>query len=418
MKGWLVNLLLGALLLIGAIWLNWDDEQRQELRLQEEASRRLTPWNASELSRLVFTDAQGHGVTVERRDANWQLTRPLSAVADPEAVRRLAALAEAHYDREVAPAGAALDDFGLGGTPPRLELHTADNQTRTLILGGDTPVGGRRYVKWDPAGSVVTLPRRDVLALDMASSDLRDRTLFPGTRSADVQTVIRSHGDETLTLLREGDGWRLAAPMEERADSLRTDSWLGLLLSSRGRGFRSQAPTGSPAWSLTLRLEGKSLDPLKIWQDGESLLVQRPGETDWLELDARELAGELDKSFLDLVDTRPLGRDAAPTRLTLASGERRVEARRGASGWPDAAWDSLAQLLDGPAWQALRPEHPKPTPRWTLTTGEPGAEHTLSLAQDERGVLIMPPQRWVWLLWSEFQTQRFVELTEKLLGTP
>jgi hypothetical protein len=192
---------------------------------QEEAAKRLFPdVQAAEISSIELVTEDGVNARLERAgDEGWRLVAPLLAPADRFAADGLASTLaeltpEASFDTPE-----PLANYGLE-VEPRVRFRASDADY-ALRLGSDTPVGGNVYATDAEGARVHTLASWRKNGLVKSLKQLRDARVLDFDR-AQVKEITLQSADGRVALARTDAGWRIAAPVEARADA---DAVEGLL---------------------------------------------------------------------------------------------------------------------------------------------------------------------------------------------
>ena len=165
---------------------------------------------------------------LESSGSAWTLTRPAPRPADADAVGDLLEkLGAARVKEFVAERPASLQAYGLD-RPTRLDVHTGkdkDRATKTVFLGRTDPAKQGVYAMRPGESSVLLVPEDLDKALPRNVAVLRDKTVVPFDR--DKIAKIEIEGPKgPVTLVRENDKWRIAAPEALAADQVEAGALL------------------------------------------------------------------------------------------------------------------------------------------------------------------------------------------------
>ena len=191
---------------------------------EDFADKRVFPCDMSLVHTVILRRPSQGDIKLARSGRHqWDIINgPSRARADWAAVGRL-------FD--VLASATVVDDYRAGATPAKASLDRVgaasaalfsknDFAGRTLFIGDPVPGDGDLAYAMYPDGGAITVTgalRRAVLLSD--EKDFRDRSLFPATKAAAVQTLSIESADHHLSLRRAGkEGWALAAPVAAAAD--------------------------------------------------------------------------------------------------------------------------------------------------------------------------------------------------------
>jgi hypothetical protein len=286
--------LLVAALAIGAYVYFVEIRGDEREQAAESAEKRFVGVAADDLVWLDLPLEGGGRARVVRAGDTWRIESPLQAAADDPRVDRIAtALAELE-SRSVIEDVEDLGLFGLGPDGLAVEF-SANGESRTLVLGKETPFGDQLYAALvaDPT-RVYTVSAFTRDSLEPTLTDLRDKrmtTLAP----EDVETVtVTSGGEQIVTLSRDEESWRLTAPIEAAGDARRIDRLLQDLSLARASAFVDEpedlAAYGLDAPMLEIELGGaETRERLALGEAEEKAYARRNGEGPVFEVIQRTL---------------------------------------------------------------------------------------------------------------------------------
>lgn len=158
------------------------------------------------------------------------------------------------------------------GFQPLVTLHgeTFDGEVFALELG---PVAedGSRAARVAGQAAVVTLPRHQAVFLGATADDLRERRVFDAIEPGAVEAVAIA-GEPEIRLVRDGQRWRMTAPVAQPASPMAAEGWVEALLGVKAAGFVDAAPPDAfdeVARRVALRLSGDRQVELvvgAVWQ--------------------------------------------------------------------------------------------------------------------------------------------------------
>jgi hypothetical protein len=201
----------------------------------------------------------------------WRLTRPRALPADTDAVNEFFdKLTSAKIKEFVAEAPKSLQPYGLE-RPVRVVIHTGkdkDRATKELLLGNTDDKKKGVYAVRPGENSVLLLPEDVWTALPKTTAALRNKSIVAFDR--DKVTKIELDSPRGLvTLVREGEKWRISNPETLPADPVEVGAVLMKLRNLKAVGFLSDDASGigrylaRPEVKATLTVEGQP-EPLTV----------------------------------------------------------------------------------------------------------------------------------------------------------
>jgi hypothetical protein len=193
----------------------------------------------------------------------WQLTAPLMASADREAITglldklRAAKIKEFVTDAPKSPA-----EYGLD-RPTRLTLQVgeaASRTTRTLRFGKAVPDKKGVYAQREGDGTVLLVDEELWKSIPASATALRDKTVFAYDRGKVERVELESSKGKVALALQDGK-WRITAPAALRAD----ESAVSQLLF-RARDLRARDIVAEDAKRLGAHGLDKPAVRLSVWE--------------------------------------------------------------------------------------------------------------------------------------------------------
>jgi hypothetical protein len=210
--------------------------------------------------RLAYPDAPA--IVLEKKDSNWRLTEPIAADADDGAVENLVQqVADVKAERRIPPSEAEdLANYGLDGDGKQARVAIAledGTELPAIVIGNTTPVGYQAYVRVDGSDEVVIVPLILHSGVKKTVFDLREKKLF-AIDPAHGTSLTLGRPSGTIVLAREGDRWKLTAPIEGNADKDQVQTLLRSLNDMEALAF----------------YQGAEVDRAKFGLDAPTLNVQ------------------------------------------------------------------------------------------------------------------------------------------------
>jgi hypothetical protein len=263
------NTLLLALVVAAVAAFVWfyEIEGGAERAKQDEASKRLFPdVTAESIQSIELRTEDGANARLERAgDAGWKLVAPLATPAD-----RFAADGVASTLTELTPEATfdtpePLENYGLA-VEPSVRFRAGDKDY-ALRLGKTTPVGGNVYATDAEGKRVFAIASWRKNALAKSVKQLRDGRVLDFDR-AQVKGITLQSGDGRVVLARADEGWRIAEPVDAKADADAVEGLLSDLQYLRADEFvdapAADAQLGLDAPWLSAELALESGDPLRL----------------------------------------------------------------------------------------------------------------------------------------------------------
>ena len=327
-----------ALALGGYVW--WFEIRGDERQADAEAAARviftLEPASATALE---LDTSDGPTAVLVRADASsgppgWTLTAPVSYPADGDAVERaLGALEKLSSTATIDTRPADLEPFGLAASRKRVAVKAGDGEPRTLYLGGNTPVGGGRYLELanDP-NRLFVVSAGSLGGLTPTLVELRDKRLLRVAPSVVDELTVRAGGVLVVHALKSDAGWMLVEPENAPADAEQLRRVLDDLALGRASGFedepkpRAKYGLSRPEVEVTVRA-GEAEERLELAQaDGKSWLA-RAGDPVILQVNERVLSS-VPRMFFDYRAKRVLTLDVEQVRALEISFPRTDQTHR------------------------------------------------------------------------------------------
>jgi hypothetical protein len=208
-------------------------------------------------------------LVLERRGEGWWMRRPVDAAAD---AGRAEALVQSLKNLPRPVEGKALEgppsEYGLEPPSRTIRVFGKDSREPLAVLEVGKSIRDGLYVRSGKGGQVEVVDPLPFAAVEKPASAWRDRDLFR-IPTFQVSGLKAEGSGRTLAVRREGDRWRLTAPIEAPAMTPRIEGLIGGLTSMRviddPAGFAADdvkdfAPFGldAPAWVITLSGSPKS----------------------------------------------------------------------------------------------------------------------------------------------------------------
>ena len=317
----------------GALLFAWFGIARKDeaARAKKAADARLYAFAPAKVKSLTV-EAKGGVTRLARAGDGWRIEAPVEADAERAAVDALVERVADLRRKAAVVATAGPDDlarYGLARPRAKVSLTLDDGKVETFTLGDENAFDGTAFVR-TTAGAVDLVAGDVKWAVDRSTFDLREKQLLP-FQEKDLQRVEIAARPIAYTLVRKGERWRLAAPVDDRADGATVDRILAALHGLRATAFESveSAAGGAiqqPRWKVTL-VTGKGVrrtlliaeqaagskapSPLRAQLEGSAEIASLPAgaardlDQDLLALRDKTVVDGLPKSARDAEQKQP-----------------------------------------------------------------------------------------------------------------
>jgi hypothetical protein len=219
---------------------------------------RITPFLTTLISRVVIR-MNGGEIDLEKQQDNWQLTRPIKARANNDAVTNLLTkINQTQIAKFVSGGKNNAPATGLDSPSAVITLYVGNDDSAEIQLGAVDPAENQKNFAY--------LPRRDAFVeinkpfaelLDITPNDLRDRKLARINSDLVDRVTIEKAGQPRLVLGRDEDRWKFVAPESAPANSNSLDRLFQKVNSGEINAFISNTATDLGRYGFdkpTLRL--------------------------------------------------------------------------------------------------------------------------------------------------------------------
>ena len=127
----------------------------------------------------------------QTKDRTWSILQPLKAAGDkPETESFLSEIENLKKFRVVEKNPKDLTQYGLQNPTFKIHLKFKEDKEKTLVLGHDSPMGGKIYLKFKNEPKVL-LAATSKTRFDKSVYDFRDKTIFNFSSGAINQIQIK-----------------------------------------------------------------------------------------------------------------------------------------------------------------------------------------------------------------------------------
>ena len=393
-----------AVALGGYAW--WFEIRGSEKRAEADAvARVIFAFEPASATALELDTKNGSIAVLTRSDARagsaaWSLTAPVAYPADGDAVERaLGALKKLSSTATIDTRPTDLAPFGLAATRKRVAVKAGEGELRTLYLGGNTPVGGGRYVELgnDP-NRLFVVSSGSLDGLTPTLVELRDKRILRVAPSAVDDLTVRKGGVLVVHAKKIDAVWTLVEPESAPGDAAKIRRVLDDLALARASAFedepkpRAKYGLTSPEIEVTVRA-AELEERLSLAKSDSRTWLERGNDPVILEVNER-VASNLPRTFFDYRAKRVLTLDVEQVRaLEIAfprAGLTRRLKREGEAWKSDEATLELQPLKVEDLLYALAAVDATGLEEASSDRAKLGLEPALAVirAYDEKGTLI------------------------------
>jgi hypothetical protein len=255
--------------LFAYIW--FVERHRETTRDAAESSARVVSIERDAVESLSLTNGPSR-IELRKKDGVWQMEQPIQDRADTSAIERLISLVSAlRHDAKIdLPKGKeqeTLKEFGLADSETSLVLRAAGGKETQLLLGKDSAVAGKLYVRKKDQNSAFVIRSELRDRITAGADEYRDHRLSAASSAAVEKFTVKS-GEAEITLERKSGAWELVKPIRARASTAKVNDLLAGMLTAPVSQFLAEAPSpeqglAEPRATISLVLEGQK-EPLVL----------------------------------------------------------------------------------------------------------------------------------------------------------
>jgi len=331
--------ILGVLLAV-VLWL----DKPHPMEDDSKSLAGMLPKTLSDVKALEIEGKQAP-LRVERDEAEgWRLVLPFGAEADPHELESFyGSLTGTAVTRVVEETGGDAATFGLAPPEGRLRVFPKDGSApKELRVGRASPVGDGRYLA-DGSGRILLVGGAIATALERAPDSLRERRMLPVTAEKVRQLTVEGEKGHSV-LVRDGDKFRVALPVEDQADDTAADSWIRAAVELRAVDFPASSVVPADAFAqkaltLTVLVEGDTTPRVveigSLGPEGKRWARRATG--DFVALVDTAALAVLERDPSELRDARIFAAEPKDVRAVIVEGggAAEISARRAGE---DGAW--------------------------------------------------------------------------------
>lgn len=329
----------------------WFVEKNQKTtRELEDTSTKVVEIDQEKIQSIILKNGESQ-IELLKNEAAWRVQAPLQDRADTPSINQLLSLVSGlRHDSKIvlekAQEKEKLKEFGVDVSDTQLRLKSDKGKETVLLIGKDSAVDGKVYVRLDGSNDVYVIRNELRNQVTKKADDFRDKKLSDTAPSL-VQKIHLKSGETELELERKNNHWNFNKPMSARAADQKINDLLANILNAQVSQFLPEPATAEqgltePRATVTFTVEGQK-EPLTL-NIGTAPAGDENKEKSHAKFSGRAAVTVLANSALDpllkarladLRDRKLLRVEAdVVDRLTIESqaGEKFVLARKG-EGW-------------------------------------------------------------------------------------
>jgi hypothetical protein len=233
---------------LGIYYLLIDLPTEKRKTQEKEIAEKILPLEVANVSELSLIKKDKTITLQKNTDKIWNLSQPLEATADnPEAESFLTEIGALKKSRVVESAPKNLSQYGLDTPAFKIHIKFIDGKEETLLLGDDSPMGGKIYLKLKSNSSVL-LSTTSKTNFDKSVYHFRNKTIFNFSSGSIIKIQIKRK-EHSLDLVREKEEWKVSR--RNRADKDVVLAFLRAIQFSRVKEFVNEKPDSLEPFGLT-----------------------------------------------------------------------------------------------------------------------------------------------------------------------
>lgn len=225
-----------GILAILAVWLYFDLKKPTREPNESPKVSELIGMKPEDVTRIEVS-ASGRGFALVKSGSAWKIEKPVQAAADAETVKRaLEDLLTQSSDYVMRDPPGDLSRWGLA-KPKKTIVLSAGSRHLKLEIGDLDPGKSSVFTRHADTGIIFLAGSYSVENLtDKTADDFRDKTVLSISRDT-IERVRLIAPNRTIVLVRSGDQWRLAEPVQVAADEFAADGIVDTLASLKADRF-------------------------------------------------------------------------------------------------------------------------------------------------------------------------------------
>jgi hypothetical protein len=294
----------------GYIW--FVERNQKTTRELADTTARVVEIEQSKISGISIKNSET-SIELSKKDGIWKIEQPLSDRADPTAISQLLSMVEtlrhdSRIDFPSAQAAEKLKEFGVTESDLRLKLKSDSGKETELLLGNDSAIEGKVYVRVNGSDTVYVVRNALRNQVTKKVEDFRDKKLADTAPSLVSKVQVKTAEGE-FELERKNTHWDFVRPLRARAADQKVNDLLAGVLNAQVSQFLAEAPTpeqalSEPRATVTMSVEGEK-EPLVLLV-GAAPTGDDSKDRSFAKLSSRAAVTVLSNAALDpLIKARP-----------------------------------------------------------------------------------------------------------------
>ena len=193
---------------------------------------------AEDIEEVRIKSADGETTRLTKVDGTWRIVEPVQADADESELSSItSSLASLDVQRVVDENATDVAQYGLDPARIEVSFRKKDSKEEQRVLVGEkTPTGGDLYARLPDSNRVFLVSSFVDSTFNKNTFALREKGVLKIDRDK-VDAVEIVAGGRSVRLTKSGTEWRLAQPLNARADFAAVEGSLERLSSARMQGI-------------------------------------------------------------------------------------------------------------------------------------------------------------------------------------
>jgi hypothetical protein len=326
-----------AVLLGLAVYYFFVDLPTEKKKAQEkEIAGKVLYFKIADIEEFSLIKNEATITLQQTKNSTWRISKPLKAAGDnPETESFLSEIENLKKFRVVEKNPKDLTQYGLQNPTFKIHLKFKEGKEKTLLLGHDSPMGGKIYLKFKNEPKVL-LATTSKTRFDKSVYDLRDKTIFNFSSGAINQIQIKREKNP-FNLTQEKGEWLVSGEMKSKADKDEVLAFIQAIQFSRIKEFESENPDSlkpygldKPITTLTLKTEKKNKYSIALGNPkiGSGTFAKKEDAPGVFLVDTK-FYDNLNKKNIDFLDKTLIEfEEKNVAEITLQTGEETIQAVR------------------------------------------------------------------------------------------